>query len=475
MREGVHEVVEQKYEIGMVGLGVMGRNLVLNMADHGYSVVGYDKEGSQVEALLMEANGRDVRSVKSLEEFIHLLPSPRAVMMLVPAGPPVDAVIQDLIPHLNPGDLIIDGGNSHFKDTDRRGEMLAKKGVEYLGVGISGGELGARHGPSMMPGGPRGAYERVQPIFEAIAAQAGGEPCVTFLGPGSAGHYVKMIHNGIEYGLMQLIAETYDLMRRGLNLTDDQLGEIYNRWNQGELNSYLIEITAHIFRQVDAKTGKRLIDLILDEAKQKGTGMWTSQDAMNLQVPVPTIDVAVAMRNLSAAKDERETASRILDRPAHIFEGDQATFSNQLRSALYAALIITYAQGMAQLRRASQVYGYNFNLEDIARIWRGGCIIRSALLNEIRAAYHAEPDLANLLDSHLGKQVLERRKDLQAVVCTTAQLGIPLPGLMVSLAYLDAYRSAWLPANLIQAQRDYFGAHTYERVDARGVFHTQWD
>jgi len=468
-------MVQQIHKIGMVGLGVMGRNLALNMADHGCSVVGYDKEESQVKALLTEASGREVQSVNSLEEFIRLLPSPRAVMMLVPAGPPVDAVIQDLIPHLNPGDLIIDGGNSHFKDTDRRSEMLAKKGIEFLGVGISGGELGARHGPSMMPGGPRGAYERVQPIFEAIAAQVGGEPCVTFVGPGSAGHYVKMIHNGIEYGLMQLIAETYDLMRRGLNLTDDQLGEIYGGWNQGEINSYLIEITAHIFRQVDAQTGKRLIDLILDAAKQKGTGMWTSQDAMNLQAPVPTIDAAVAMRNLSSAKSERETASRILDGSVHTFKGDQATCVKQLRSALYAAMIITYAQGMSQLRRASQAYSYNLNLEDIARIWRGGCIIRSALLDDIRAAYHAEPDLPNLLDSHLGKQVLERRADLQAITCTAAQLGIPMPGFMVSLAYLDAYRSAWLPANLIQAQRDYFGAHTYERVDARGVFHTQWD
>jgi 6-phosphogluconate dehydrogenase len=468
-------MVKQERKIGMVGLGVMGRNLVLNMADHGYSVVGYDKEESQVKALLAEADGRDVQSVKSLEEFIHLLPSPRAVMILVPAGPPVDAVIQDLVPHLSSGDLLIDGGNSHFRDTDRRGEALAKKGIEYLGVGISGGELGARHGPSMMPGGPRGAYERVLPIFEATAAQVGGEPCVTFLGPGSAGHYVKMIHNGIEYGLMQLIAETYHLMRRGLNLTDDQLGEIYGGWNQEELNSYLIEITAHIFRQVDAKTGKRLIDLILDKAKQKGTGMWTSQDAMNLQVPAPTIDVAVAMRNLSAAKGEREVASQILDRRSRTFTGDQATCLKQLRSALYASMIITYAQGMAQLRHASQAYSYNFNLEDVARIWRGGCIIRSALLDEIRAAYHAEPDLANLLDSHLGKQVLERRADLQAIACTAAELGIPMPGLMVSLAYLDAYRSAWLPANLIQAQRDYFGAHTYERVDARGVFHTQWD
>jgi 6-phosphogluconate dehydrogenase len=467
-------MAEKKYDIGMIGLGVMGRNLALNMADHGYSVVGYDKDASQVETLLKESDSRDVRGAESLKDLFHSLRKPRAVMILVPAGPPVDAVLRDLMPHLGRGDLAIDSGNSHFKDTNRRSEMLAKRGIQYLGVGISGGELGARHGPSIMPGGPQDAFERVRPLFEAVAAKAGDEPCVTWLGPGSAGHYVKMVHNGIEYGLMQLIAETYDLMRRGLGLTDDELGEVYDQWNQGELNSYLVEITAHIFRHVDEKTGRRLIDLILDEAKQKGTGMWTLQEAIDLQVPVPTIDMAVAMRDLSVAKGEREAASRILDWPAHVFEGDRATLLHQLRSALYAAMIVAYAQGMTQLQHASQTYGYHLNLEDIARIWRGGCIIRSALLEEIRAAYHSEPDLPNLLDSRLGKEVVARRLDLRAVICAATQVGVPAPGLMVSLAYLDAYRSAWLPANLIEAQRDYFGAHTYERVDAEGVFHTHW-
>jgi 6-phosphogluconate dehydrogenase len=388
---------------------------------------------------------------------------------------PVDAVIRDLLPHLQPGDLIIDGGNSHFDDTDLRGKMLAEKGLHFLGVGISGGESGARHGPSIMPGGPREAYERVRPIFEAVAAKVNGEPCVTYLGPGSAGHYVKMVHNGIEYGLMQLIAESYDLMTRGLGLSDDELHDVYARWNETELNGFLIEITAQIFRQVDEKTGRRLVDVILDEARQKGTGKWTSQDGMELQAPTPTIDAAVAARDLSTYKTERETASRLLGGPSPSFQGERGAFLEQLRSALYAAMILTYAQGMALLRVASQSYGYGLDLEAVARIWRGGCIIRAALLEPIRAAYRARPDLANLLlDPDLSAELVRRQGDLRAIVSHAAGLGIPAPGLMASLAYLDGYRSAWLPANLIQAQRDYFGAHTYERVDARGVFHTRW-
>jgi 6-phosphogluconate dehydrogenase len=469
-------VDKQQYEIGMVGLGVMGRNLLLNMADHGYSVAGYDKDLSKVQALRTAAGSRDVQGAESLEEFIGLLRSPRAVMMLVPAGRPVDSVIQDVLPHLEPGDMIIDGGNSHFKDTDLRAQTLAEKEILYLGVGISGGEHGARHGPSMMPGGPKDAYERVRPIFDAVAAHVNGEACMTYLGPGSAGHYVKMVHNGIEYGLMQLIAEAYDLMKRGLGLTDDELHAVYNQWNHAELNGYLMEITANIFLHVDEQTGKRLIDVILDAAKQKGTGMWTSQDAMDLQVPVPTIDIAVAMRNLSAFESERVAASKALDGPTPAFQGDREGFLGRLRNALYTAMIITYAQGMAQLRSASQAYEYDLDLEAVARIWRGGCIIRAALLEDIRAAYRTQPDLANLLvDSHFSREVMARQEDLRAVVRTAAGLGIPTPGLMVSLAYFDGYRSAWLPANLIQAQRDYFGAHTYERVDARGVFHTRWE
>jgi 6-phosphogluconate dehydrogenase len=465
----------QEYDIGMVGLGVMGRNLVLNMADHGFSVVGLDKNPKQVQALEKEADGRRVRGVEDIEAFIKYLKKPRAVMMLVPAGPPVDSVIQDLIPHLEPGDLIIDGGNSHFTDTDVRAGALKERELLYMGMGISGGEYGARFGPSMMPGGPKAAYDRVKPILEAAAAKVGGEPCVTYLGSGSAGHYVKMVHNGIEYGVMQLIAESYDLMKRGLGLSDEKLGEIFKGWNESELRGYLMEITSNIFQETDAETGKYLIDVILDEAKQKGTGMWTSQDAMEIQVPLMSIDVAVAMRNLSALKDERKAASQMFTGPDPTFKGAETNFISQLRDALYAAMILTYAQGMNQLYVAAQKYGYEYLLEDVARIWRGGCIIRADLLEFFRSAYQKKPHLSNLLlDENLGEMVEDRQEDLRKVVQTAASLGIPTPGFMASLAYFDGYRSEWLPANLIQAQRDYFGAHTYERVDEKGVFHTQW-
>jgi 6-phosphogluconate dehydrogenase len=466
---------KQQYEIGMVGLGVMGQNLVLNMADHGYSVAGYDKDTSKADALNKAAGERPILGAKKLAEFIDSLSAPRAVMMLVPAGHPVDAVIGDLLPHLARGDLIIDGGNSHFTETNRRGKNLADQGLQYLGVGISGGEHGARYGPSMMPGGPKEAYERVRPIFESVAAHVNGDPCVTYLGPGSAGHYVKMVHNGIEYGLMQLISETYDLLKRGLGLTNDDLHDVYAEWNKGKLTGYLMEITANIFLRVDDKTGNRLVDEIRDEARQKGTGMWASQDALELQVPVPTIDMAVAMRNMSALKAERVAASQVLKGPAPTPPEDRETFMEHLREALYAGMIITYAQGMAQLRAASEAYDYGLNLEGVARIWRGGCIIRAKLLEDMRAAYHAQAGLPNLLmDPHLREEILSRQEDLRHVVRYGAEVGIPTPALMTTLAYFDAYRSARLPANLIQAQRDYFGAHTYERVDSEGVFHTQW-
>jgi 6-phosphogluconate dehydrogenase len=467
---------QQRYEIGMVGLGVMGRNLLLNMADHGNSVAGYDKDATKVAALRQETEDRDIRGAADIKEFIGMLRRPRAVMMLVPAGAPVDSVINDLLAHLQPGDLIIDGGNSYFKDTDVRARNLMAKGLQFLGVGVSGGEEGARHGPSIMPGGPKEAYERVRPVFEAAAAKVNGDPCVTWLGPGSAGHFVKMVHNGIEYGVMQLLAEAYDLMKRGLGLNDDELHDVFSAWNKGELNAYLMEITSHIFSKVDEKTGKRLIDEILDVAKQKGTGMWTSQSAMELQVPIPTIDLAVVMRDLSVFKKEREQAGAMYLRPIRRFTGDRDTFLAQLRRALYAAMMITYAQGLALLVVASDKYGYHLDLEAVARIWRGGCIIRAALLEDIRAAFHARPTLPNLLlDPNFSSKVLEHQEDLRQVVCQAAESGMPAPGLMVSLGYLDAYRSAWLPANLIQAQRDYFGAHTYERIDAKGTFHTEWE
>jgi 6-phosphogluconate dehydrogenase len=470
---------KEGYAIGMVGLGVMGRNLLLNMADHGYPVAGYDLDISKVAALRAEAQGRAVRAVESLKEFIDSLQAPRAVMMLVPAGPPVDHVIQGLVAHLSTGDVIIDGGNSHFKDTERRQKTLAEKGISFLGVGISGGESGAMHGPSIMPGGDREAYERVRPILEAVAAKVDGEPCIGYMGPNGAGHYVKMVHNGIEYGLMQLIAETYDLMKRGLNLSNDDLHTIYTEWSKGELNSFLVEITAHIFSMVDTKTGERLIDLILDQAGQKGTGMWTSQSAIELQTPLPTIDMAVAIRDLSGLKDERIAAGNMLAWMPPLLEDQQQNQPErviaQLKNALYLGMLITYAQGMALLRSASAAYKYALDLAEVARIWRGGCIIRAGLLEKVRATYRDQPAIANILmDPRLAQEVTKRQQDLRAIVCTAAASSIPAPGMMASLSYLDAYRSGWLPANLIQAQRDYFGAHTYERVDEPGIFHTQW-
>ncbi|MFN2174482.1 MAG: NADP-dependent phosphogluconate dehydrogenase [Anaerolineales bacterium] len=463
------------HQFGMIGLGVMGRNLVLNIAEHGFSVIGYDKDKAMVARLNQEAGGKQIRGVDSLEEFLAFLKEPRNIMMLVPAGAPVDNVIRDLLPHLKKGDMIIDGGNSHYKDTDLRARSLAEKGILYLGVGISGGEKGARSGPSMMPGGTPEAYERVAEIFQAVAAKIGSEPCVTYLGPGSAGHYVKMVHNGIEYGIMQLIAETYDLMKRGLGLNDEEIHEVFSLWNQAELEAYLVEISGAIFEELDEKTGARLIDVILDEAKQKGTGMWTSQDAMDLQVPVPTIDIAVAMRNLSAKKSERQKANRLLGENITQYSGERSGFVDHLRGALYAGFILVYAQGFNQLHVASGFYNYGLGLQGIAAIWRGGCIIRSALLEEIRSTFKKTPGLSSLLlDPDLGKEVLKRRKDLETIIKSAVEMKIPVPGFSVSLAYLDGFRSVWLPANLIQAQRDYFGSHTYERIDEKGVFHTRW-
>jgi 6-phosphogluconate dehydrogenase len=467
---------QQQYEIGMVGLGVMGRNLALNMADHVHFVAGYDKDSTKVAALTQEAENRDIHGALDIKEFVDILRKPRAVMLLVPAGATVDSVIRDLLPYLDKDDLVIDAGNSYFKDTDLRAGSLAVKGIHFLGVGVSGGEEGARYGPSIMPGGPKDVYERVRSIFEAAAAKVNGEPCVTWLGPGSAGHFVKMVHNGIEYAAMQLLAETYDLMKRGLGLNDDEVSDVFTAWNNGELNSYLMEITGHIFSKQDEKTGKRLIDEILDVAKQKGTGMWTSQSAMELQVPIPTIDIAVAMRDLSVFEKEREQAGAIYKPSIRRLTGDTNSLIIQLGRALFAGMAITYAQGMALLVAASDKYNYHLDLGAVARIWRGGCIIRAGLLEDICAAFDARRDLPNLLlDPNLSHLVMEHQEDLRKVVCRAAESGVPAPGLMVSLGYLDAYRSAWLPANLIQAQRDYFGAHTYERMDAKGTFHTEWE
>ncbi|MGO9139424.1 MAG: NADP-dependent phosphogluconate dehydrogenase [Syntrophales bacterium] len=467
---------KQKYEIGLIGLGVMGRNLILNMADHGYAVAGYDKDHDKVNALHAESAGRHIRGARTLDEYLAMLKSPRAIIMLVPAGPAVDDVIRDILPFLKAKDVLIDCGNSHFTDTNLRQKTLARAGIQLLGVGISGGEHGARHGPSIMPGGQPEAYERVRPLFEAVAARVQEEPCVAYLGPGSAGHFVKMVHNGIEYGLMELIAETYDLMKRGIGFTDDELAGIYERWNEDIFHSYLLEITGHIFRRVDEKTEKRLIDVILDEARQKGTGKWTSQTAMDLQVPVPIIDAAVSMRDLSGYKAERDQASRVLRGTFSPYQGKRDLFVGALKKALQASFIIIYAQGMSLLRKASEAYGYNLNLANVARIWRGGCIIRAAILEDICASYQKSPDLPNLLvEPDLGQQVAAYQHNLREIVCSAANLGIPASGMMAALAYFDGYRSVWMPTSLIQAQRDYFGAHTYERVDEKGVFHTKWE
>jgi 6-phosphogluconate dehydrogenase len=467
----------KKCDIGLIGLGVMGSNFALNVADHGFSVAGYNRKEDKIRQLSeIKSAHHKIETTQDIRSLCQMVRTPRAILLLVPSGPPVDAVIESLVPHMEAGDLIIDSGNSHFTDTDRRSKSLEKKGLLFMGMGMSGGESGARHGPSLMPGGPRKGYERVGNILEAAAARVDKSSCVAYLGPGSAGHYVKMVHNGIEYGLMQLISETYDLMKRGLGMGPDELHAVYDRWNKEELNSYLIEITSDIFLQKDDKTGQPLIDVILDEAKQKGTGEWTAWDALDLQVPTFNIDTAVMMRDMSAYKNQREKAGHMLKGPNPRFEGERNPIIRQIKNALYAGMIITYAQGLALLAKASKTYQYNLNLETVARIWRGGCIIRAALLEDIRSAHKSNPSLENLLfDGHLGQAVVAREAELRAVVRTGVALGLPMPGLMMALSYFDAFRSGWLPANLIMAQRDYFGAHTYERMDEEGTFHTKWE
>ena len=466
----------EKCEIGIVGLGVMGCNLLLNMADHGFTVAGYDKDNSKVKSLQQQATSAAIQAFPDIKDFIAALKPPRAIMMLVPAGAPVDAVIQDVLPYLDKGDLIIDAGNSYFRDTDRRAKELTAKGIQFLGIGISGGEKGARLGPSIMPGGPKAAYERVRPILEAVSAKVNNDPCVTYLGPGSAGHFVKMVHNGIEYGIMQLIAESYDLLKRSLKLDNETLAKLYGEWNQGDLNGYLIEITSHIFAFKDDKSKHSLVDEIVAVAAQNGTGMWTSQSAMELQVPTPTIDLAVTMRDLSALISQREQANKLYQPNIADFTGDQKAFITKIQQALFASIGIAYAQGFALLLVAAKHYDYQLDLEAVARIWRGGCIIRSALLEDIREAFKANADLPNLLlDAKFSKKIIANLAGFRETVSQATKLGIPVPDLSVSLSYLEALASAWSPANLIQAQRDYFGSHTYQRIDEKGTFHTQWE
>jgi len=464
------------FDFGMIGLGVMGRNFLLNLADHGFAVAGLDLDEAKVNALAAEAKeGIRVSATQSDREFIAMLKKPRVIMMLVPAGKPVDAVVDGLLPYIEAGDIIIDGGNSLFSDTNRRVAELAEKNIHFLGVGVSGGEKGARYGPSIMPGGNKEAYERVRPMFEAVAAKVNGEPCVTWLGENSAGNYVKMVHNGIEYGLMQLISEAYDVLKKGMGLNDEDIRTTFAAWDQGELKSFLLEITAEIFGYKDEITGDLLVNLISDRARQKGTGKWTSQNAMDLQVPLQTIDMAVTLRDTSAYKELRQEISGVYKNITDKIKAEVTITTEQLRKAFYTSSLITYAQGMAMLAAADKEYTYDYQLSEIARIWRGGCIIRSACLEDIRNAFKINPALSNLLlDPQLSKKLTDYQADLRQTIVFAVNRGIPTAALMASVSYLDSFRSAKLPTNLIQAQRDYFGSHTYERIDQGGIFHTQW-
>ena len=459
----------------MIGLGTMGRSLLLNMADHGYAVAGLDKDASKVDSLNEEGKDKDVKGFSDAKEFVQSLTTPRAIMMLVPAGKIVDSVIEEMTPLLEKGDILIDGGNSHFTDTNRRVEELEAKGLHFFGMGVSGGEEGARRGPSMMPGGDKEAYNVMKPIFEAIAAKVDGAPCVTYIGPGASGHFVKMLHNGIEYAIMQLIAETYEILKNGLKLDNGAIGEVFTKWNEGRLKSFLLDITKDIFKYKAPGTDHLLLGEIKDEAKAKGTGKWTSQVAMDLQAPIPTIDTAVSMRDLSKYKELRVRASEVYSTDEIKLSVDKDEFLTVLEQAFYFNMIISYAQGMHLLARASEEYKYDLHLGDIAKIWRGGCIIRSEFLNDIFNAYQKDAKLAHLLlDDHVEELVKAAVPGSRQVLTSTIAAGIATPGYASALSYFDAFRSKRLPSNLTQAQRDYFGAHTYELIGKEGVFHTQW-
>jgi len=465
-------------KFGIIGMAVMGQNLALNVESKGYPCAVFNRTGSKTKAFV-EAScaGKKIIPSYTLKDFVASLRRPRKVMLMVKAGDAVDAFIKKLVPLLEPGDLIIDGGNSFFKDTIRRNEMLAKKGLLYIGTGVSGGEEGALKGPSIMPGGQKKAWTLVKPILQKVSAQIKGAPCCTYIGPDGAGHYVKMVHNGIEYGDMQLICEAYYIMANALGLTAPELHEVFAGWNKGDLDSYLIEITRDIFAKIDPDTGKPIVELILDRAGQKGTGKWTSQSALDLGVPAPTIAEAVFARCISAVKDERVAASKILKGPrSQKWKGiSRKRAIEAIRQALYASKVCSYAQGFALMTEAAKEYGWKLNFGEISMIWRGGCIIRARFLQKIKDAFDRNPELANLLlDPYFQKIVEGAQKSWRLVVATATQLGIPVPAFSSALGYFDSYRRARLSANLIQAQRDYFGAHTYLRTDKEGVFHTEW-
>lgn len=454
----------------------MGRNLLLNMADHGFAVIGYNRSPSKVTDLEAEmVPGTTIKGTSDLALMVKELKTPRRIMMLVQAGKAVDAVLEELVPLLDKGDIIIDGGNSHYTDTNRRTIAMQEKGLHFMGVGVSGGEEGARRGPSIMPGGDKEAYPHVQPMLEAVSAKVSGEPCVAYLGNGAAGHYVKMVHNGIEYGIMQLISEVYDVLHRGYGLSNAELHEIFREWNDGQLQSFLVEITRDILAKKDDKSGKELVDVILDKAGSKGTGKWTSQDAMDLGISIPTIDIAVSMRSLSAIKKERGEASGIYNGATKISGVTKDEIVAQAKDALLFGTLISYAQGLALLFEASKEYNLEIPLPQVVKIWRGGCIIRSTLLEDYYKAYTANPSLPNiLLDGGIAGLVKSCEANTRKFLATAVSAGIPAAGLSVSLGYFDAYRSETMPTNLIQAQRDFFGAHTFQRVDEEGVFHANW-
>lgn len=475
-------MTEPTADIGLIGLAVMGQNLVLNMNDHGFTVAVFNRTVAKVDEFLAnEARGTRVLGAHSIAELAGLLKRPRRVMLMVKAGQPVDDFIELVLPHLEPGDIIIDGGNSEYTDTMRRTAYVETKGLLYIGTGVSGGEEGARHGPSIMPGGSLAAWPHVRAIFQSIAAKVpdgdpNGVPCCDWVGANGAGHFVKMVHNGIEYGDMQIIAEAYDLMRAGLHLTNDAMSTVFDQWNHGKLESYLIEITSNILAYRDEK-GEAVLDLIVDAAGQKGTGKWTGQTALEMGIPLTLIGEAVFSRSLSALKDERVAASELLHGPRRRSDPEAERFLNDLEQAVYASKIVSYAQGYMLMRAAAHEYGWDLHYGDIAMMWRNGCIIRSVFLDKIKDAFDADPKLNNLLVSpYFAAEVNAAQASWRRVVARAVEMGIPAPAMSSALAFFDGYRSAWLPANLIQAQRDYFGAHTYERIDRpRGeFFHTNW-
>lgn len=462
-----------KFTFGMVGLGTMGRNLLLNMADNGFAVTGYDKSEAMLQLFEKEGKKHQLKGYADINEFIDSLQSPRTIILLVPAGEIVDSIISELKPLLAKGDIIIDSGNSHFTDTSRRALELKEQGIHFFGMGISGGEEGARFGPSMMPGGDKEAYAVVKEMLEAVSAKVDDEPCVSYIGPGASGHFVKMTHNGIEYAIMQLLAETYDILKNGLGYDNNQIQQVFEKWNNGRLQSFLMEITKDVFLVKDDKTSGFLVDVIKDEAKSKGTGKWTSQVALDIETPIPTIDAAVSSRNLSKLKKLRLELAEVYG-STHQIEAS-AEFIDDLEEAFYFAMTTAYAQGMHLLRQASNAYQYELKLAEIAKIWRGGCIIRAEFLEDIYNAYKKQPDLEHLYsDTGIQNKIKQSLKGTRNVICSAMKAGIAIPAFAASLTYFDTLKTGRMPSNLIQAQRDFFGAHTFERIDCEGTFHANW-